>query len=67
MVAPTVYPLSDLVEVTEDTVVTFPSLTIALLAQSEPDAPGDAKVKIATLPEASLIVPLFNVSAAALV
>ena len=46
--------------VTVDFVV---SITIALLAAKEPEAPGDARVRVAALPAASLIVPLFNDSA----
>ena len=33
------------------------SITKALLAPSEPDAPGDARVSVASLPAASLMVP----------
>ena len=39
------------------------SITKALLSAKEPEAPGDAKVRVALFPAASLIVPLFNVSA----
>ena len=39
------------------------SITNALFAPKEPDAPGDAKVRVASLPAASFIVPLFNTSA----
>ena len=39
------------------------SITRALLSAKEPEAPGDAKVRVALFPAASLIVPLFNVSA----
>ena len=39
------------------------STIIALFAPKEPDAPGDAKVKVAALPLASLIVPPFNARA----
>ena len=46
--------------VTVDFVV---SITISLLAAKEPEAPGDARVRVAALPAASLIVPLFNDSA----
>ena len=35
---------------------------IALLAPKELVAPGVARVRVASLPAASLIVPLFNVS-----
>ena len=38
------------------------SITIALLAAKEPEAPGVGRVRVAALPAASLIVPLFNVS-----
>ena len=53
-------------EVEEVTLVTVDfvvSITIALLAAKEPEAPGDARVRVAALPAASLIVPLFNDSA----
>ena len=63
MVAPTVEPPLVLVEVTEATVGTFPSITMALLAPRDPEAPGDASVKVAALPAASLMVPLFNSNA----
>ena len=39
------------------------SITRALLSPKEPEAPGDAKVRFALFPAASLIVPLFNDSA----
>ena len=51
------------VEVTLVTVDFVVSITIALLAAKEPEAPGDARVRVAALPAASLIVPLFNDSA----
>jgi hypothetical protein len=38
------------------------SITIALLFPRDPEAPGDARVKVALFPAASLIVPLFNAS-----
>ena len=41
---------SEVVEVTFVTVGTTPSITSALFAPKEPDAPGDAKVKVAALP-----------------
>ena len=53
-------------EVEEVTLVTVDfvvSITIALLAAKEPEAPGDARVRVAALPAASLIVPLFYDSA----
>ena len=52
-------------EVEEVTLVTVDfvvSITIALLAAKEPEAPGVGRVRVAALPAASLIVPLFNVS-----
>ena len=63
MVAPIVYPLLALVELTETTVGTLPSITMALLAPNEPEAPGDGNVKFAALPAASTMVPLFNSNA----
>ena len=39
------------------------SIINALFAPKEPDAPGDAKVRVALFPAASYIVPLFNDSA----
>ena len=39
------------------------SITNALFAPKEPDAPGDDNVRVASLPAASFIVPLFNTSA----
>ena len=39
------------------------SIISALFAPKEPDAPGDAKVRVALFPSASFIVPLFNYSA----
>ena len=42
------------------TVGMVPSTTIALFAPKEFVAPGLAKVNVATLREAFLIVPLFN-------
>ena len=50
------------VEVTLVTVDFVVSITIALLAAKEPEAPGVGRVRVAALPAASLIVPLFNVS-----
>ena len=43
------------------------SIINALFAPKEPDAPGDAKVRVASLPAASFIVPPFNASAEVLV
>ena len=51
---------SEVVEVTLETVGTTPSITNALLAPRDPEAPGDAKVKVALFPVASFIVPLFK-------
>ena len=39
------------------------SMISALFAPKEPDAPGDDNVRVALLPAASFIVPLFNDSA----
>ena len=54
---------SAVVEETEETVGTTPSITRALFAPNELAAPGLASVKVAALPAASLIVPLFSVKA----
>ena len=43
------------------------SIINALFAPKEPDAPGDAKVRVALFPSASFMVPLFNESAEVLV
>mgnify|MGYP006241299703 CR=1 FL=1 len=43
------------------------SIINALFAPREPDAPGVAKVRVASLPAASFIVPPFNTSAEVLV
>ena len=51
---------SDTNEVTLVTVGTTPSITKALFAPKEPEAPGEAKVNVAAFPAASFIVPLFN-------
>ena len=51
---------SDTVDVTDETVGTFPSMTRALFAPSDPEDPGDANVNVAAFPAISLIVPLFN-------
>ena len=48
---------------TEDMVGTVLSITIALLAPKELEAPGEASVKVALFPTASLMVPLFSASA----
>jgi hypothetical protein len=37
-------------------------MTNALLFPSDPEAPGEARVRVALLPAASLIVPLFKAS-----
>ena len=52
---------------TDETVGGDPSTTNALFAANEPDAPGDARVKVASFPATSLIVPLFQVNAEVLV
>ena len=39
---------------------TVVSIINALFAPKEPEAPSDAKVRVALFPEASFIVPLFN-------
>ena len=54
---------SETKEVTLETVGTTPSITNALLAPRDPEAPGDAKVNVAALPAASLIVPLLSANA----
>ena len=43
------------------------SIINALFAPKEPDVPGVAKVRVASLPAASFIVPPFNTSAEVLV
>ena len=43
------------------------SITNALFAPKEPDAPGDDNVRVASWPTTSFIVPLFNKSAEVLV
>ena len=53
------YP-SLLVAVTLVTVGTIPSITKALFAPSELVAPGLAKVKVASLPTPSFMVPLLS-------
>ena len=58
--SPTFNVPSEVVEVTLVTVGTSPSITNALFAPKEPEAPGDAKVNVAAFPAASFIVPLFN-------
>ena len=50
-------------EVTLVTVDFVVSITMALLSAKEPEAPGDARVRVAALPARSLIVPPFNDSA----
>ena len=52
-----------MVEVTPETVGAVVSMTIALLAPKEFAAPGVAKVSVASLRAASLIVPPFKESA----
>ena len=58
-------PLS-VVAVTPDTVGTVVSITSALFAPREFVAAGAAKVKVAALPTASFIVPLFKANAVVL-
>ena len=58
---------SEVVEVTLVTVGTTPSITKALFAPKEPEAPGEAKVNVAALPAASFIVPLFSAKALVLI
>jgi hypothetical protein len=55
------------VDVTLVTVGIIPSITIALLAPREFAAPGEAKVKVALFPAASLIAPPFRDKAEVLV
>ena len=52
-----------MVELTEATVGSAVSIISALFAPKEFVAPGDAKVSVAALPEASLIVPLLSARA----
>ena len=54
------YVSSETVDVTDATVATTPSMTKALFALREFEAPGDANVKVAALPAASFILPLFS-------
>ena len=61
--SPALYEPSAVEEVTPVIVGAVVSITRALLSAKEPEAPGDAKVRVALFPAASLIVPLFNVSA----
>ena len=61
--SPALYEPSAVEEVTPVMVGAVVSITRALLSAKEPEAPGDAKVSVALFPAASLIVPLFNVSA----
>ena len=46
----------------EETVGAVVSMMSALAFPSDPEAPGLAKVRVASLPAASLIVPLFRAS-----
>ena len=48
------------VDVTDDTIGAPVSITKALFAPNEPEAPGLASVKVALFPAPSRIVPLFN-------
>ena len=57
---------SAVVDVTAEIVGTTPSITSALLAPKELLAAGATKVKVAALPTASLMVPLFNANAVVL-
>ena len=57
---------SAVVAETADTVGCAPSITRALFAPSELVAPGAANVKVATLPDASTMVPLFKARAVVL-
>ena len=43
----------------DETVGAIPSITIALLAPIDPEAPGEDKFSVASLVALSLIVPLF--------
>ena len=54
---------SAVVEETEETVGTTPSITRALFSPKELVAPGLASVNVAAFSAASLIVPLFKVNA----
>ena len=50
---------SEVDEETLSTVGAIPSITIALFAPREPDAPGDGRVRVTLLDALSLMVPLF--------
>ena len=41
----------------DETVGSIPSITIALLEPNDPEAPGEARVRLALLPSKSLMVP----------
>ena len=60
IVSPALYPPLALVDVTDKTDGTLPSMTKALLAPNDPDAPGVGNVKSAVFPAASFIVPPFS-------
>ena len=63
MESPTVYVPLDVDDVTPLIVGRTASIINELFAASEPEAPGDARVSVASLPAASLIVPLFKARA----
>ena len=60
MESPALYVPSAVEEVTPLIVGATPSITRALLLAKEPEAPGDARVRVALLPALSLMVPLFS-------
>ena len=63
---PTSYTLSAAVDETDETRGPNPSITNALLADSEPVAPGVESVSVASFPDASRMVPLFTSNASTL-
>ena len=66
-VSPILYIPSVLDEETVYTIGAIPSITNALLAPNDPVDPGVCKVKSATFPAASVIVPLFKAKAVVIV
>ena len=67
MTSPSLYDPSFVVDVTAEIVGKDVSIISALPALMELDAPGSARVKIAALPAASTMVPLFKDKADVLV
>ena len=60
MTFPTLQNPLEAVELTSATIATVLSITIALFAPREFDAPGLGRESIEIFPTSSLIVPLFN-------